>query len=56
LIILNKRLLAEEPVTLQEVGEEFGVSRERVRQLEERLKKTVISYLLKEVPELSAEV
>jgi RNA polymerase sigma-32 factor len=53
LLILDKRLLAEEPVTLQEVGEEFGVSRERVRQLEERLKKTLRSYLLKELPELA---
>jgi RNA polymerase sigma-32 factor len=34
--ILEKRLLAESPVTLQEIGEEYGISRERVRQLEER--------------------
>ncbi|MDR1085748.1 MAG: RNA polymerase factor sigma-32 [Deltaproteobacteria bacterium] len=53
LIILDKRLLAEEPVTLQEVGEEFGISRERVRQLEERLKKTISAYLLKELPDLA---
>ncbi len=51
-IILNKRLLTESPVTLQEVGEEFGISRERVRQLEERLKKTLLVYLRKEMPEL----
>ncbi|MDR1395682.1 MAG: RNA polymerase factor sigma-32 [Deltaproteobacteria bacterium] len=53
LIILDKRLLTEDPVTLQEVGEEFGISRERVRQLEERLKKSLGSYLLKELPELA---
>ncbi|MDR1576630.1 MAG: RNA polymerase factor sigma-32 [Deltaproteobacteria bacterium] len=53
LTLLDKRLMAEEPVTLQEVGEEFGVSRERVRQLEERLKKNLASYLMKELPELS---
>ncbi|MDR2366823.1 MAG: RNA polymerase factor sigma-32 [Deltaproteobacteria bacterium] len=52
LIILNKRLLTENPVTLQELGEEFGVTRERIRQLEERLKKTLKKYLLKEVPDL----
>ncbi|MDR2947182.1 MAG: RNA polymerase factor sigma-32, partial [Candidatus Adiutrix sp.] len=40
-IILETRLLAETPVTLQEIGEEFGISRERVRQLEERLRKTM---------------
>jgi RNA polymerase sigma-32 factor len=51
--IMQKRLLNDEPVTLQEIGEEFGVSRERVRQLEERLKKKISAYLLKEFPELS---
>ncbi|HEY5960370.1 MAG TPA: RNA polymerase factor sigma-32, partial [Polyangiaceae bacterium] len=37
LIIFERRMIAEEPITLQELGEEFGVSRERVRQLEARL-------------------
>jgi RNA polymerase sigma-32 factor len=35
--ILRGRLLADPPLTLAELGEEFGVSRERVRQLEARL-------------------
>lgn len=35
--IFEKRLVAEEPLTLQELGDQFGVSRERVRQLEARL-------------------
>jgi RNA polymerase sigma-32 factor len=52
LVILDRRLLTEDPVTLQELGEEFGISRERVRQLEERLKKVLGKYLLKEVPDL----
>jgi RNA polymerase sigma-32 factor len=43
--ILDQRLLAEEPRTLQELGEEFGVSRERVRQLEARLMKRLQEYL-----------
>ena len=30
-------MLAEEPRTLADMGEEFGVTRERVRQLEVRL-------------------
>jgi hypothetical protein len=30
-------MVAEEPLTLQELGDEFGVSRERVRQLEARI-------------------
>ena len=55
-IILEKRLLAETPVTLQEIGEEFGISRERVRQLEERLKKTLLLFLRKEMPDIEPEL
>jgi RNA polymerase sigma-32 factor len=35
--IVEERILAENPRTLQELGEEFEVSRERIRQLEARL-------------------
>lgn len=35
--ILENRLLADEPMTLQEIGEHYGVTREAVRQLEARL-------------------
>lgn len=52
LLILEKRLMAETPVTLQEIGEEFGISRERVRQLEERLKQTLLIFLRKEMPDV----
>ena len=37
--ILEKRLLNEEPMSLAQIGKEFGVSRERARQLELRVKK-----------------
>lgn len=36
--MLEHRLLAQDPMTLEAVGKEFGVTRERVRQLEKRLK------------------
>lgn len=36
--IFDERLMAEKPATLNELGAKFGVSRERTRQLEERLK------------------
>lgn len=35
--IFDARLLAEEPLTLQEVGDRYGVSRERARQIEARI-------------------
>jgi RNA polymerase sigma-32 factor len=44
-IIFDKRLVADEPLTLQELGDQFGVSRERVRQLEARLTGKLRDYL-----------
>jgi len=44
-VIFEKRLIAEDPLTLQELGKEFGVSRERVRQIEVRLKKKLRKFL-----------
>lgn len=35
--IVEHRMLTDEPLTLQEIGEHFSVSRERVRQLESRV-------------------
>jgi RNA polymerase sigma-32 factor len=45
LIILNQRILADEPKTLAELGEKFEVSRERVRQLEVKLVNRLRSYM-----------
>ena len=43
--IFDKRLVSDEPMTLQQLGDEFGVSRERVRQLEARLTGRLRDYL-----------
>lgn len=40
-IILHERLLNEEPLTLQEIGEKYGITREAVRQMEARLIKKI---------------
>jgi RNA polymerase sigma-32 factor len=46
--IIRQRRLAEEAVTLEELGRELGVSKERVRQLEQRaLNKLRVSMLRK---------
>jgi RNA polymerase sigma-32 factor len=47
--IVDARILAEEPLTLQELGDEFGVTRERVRQLEARLVGRLRDYLKQNV-------
>jgi RNA polymerase sigma-32 factor len=43
--IFRSRLLSEEPPTLQQVGVKFGISRERVRQIESRLKRRFKEFL-----------
>jgi RNA polymerase sigma-32 factor len=43
--IFNSRLLTDEPATLQEIGERFGISRERVRQIETRLKNRLRDFI-----------
>jgi RNA polymerase sigma-32 factor len=43
--IVEERILAQEPRTLQELGDEFGVSRERVRQIEASLIRRLRAYL-----------
>ncbi len=49
--ILDLRLLAEQPLTLQEIGARHHISRERVRQIEDRLIKKLRHYLKKEIPD-----
>ncbi|MBA4392683.1 MAG: RNA polymerase subunit sigma-70 [Desulfobacca sp.] len=54
-VIFDKRLLAEDPLTLQDLGLQFGVSRERIRQLEEKVLKKVKAYLEKELPDIKPD-
>jgi len=51
-VIFEKRLLTEDPMTLQEIGDKFGISRERVRQIESRLKKKLKTYLEEEIADI----
>jgi RNA polymerase sigma-32 factor len=43
--ILRERILAEEPRTLQEIGDDLGLTRERVRQLEKQIVDELRDYL-----------
>jgi RNA polymerase sigma-32 factor len=43
--IFSDRLVSDHPLTLRELGRRYGVSRERARQLESRLKEKIRVYL-----------
>jgi RNA polymerase sigma-32 factor len=52
LMILSDRLLDDEPLTLQDIADQFGISRERVRQIEANLLKKLKVHLEENVPDL----
>ena len=49
--ILEKRILSEVPKTLVEIGKEYGITKERVRQIENRLKNKIREYMKEEIPD-----
>ena len=51
-MILQTRLLSDEPQTLQDIADIFGISRERVRQIEVNLLKKMKKHLEQEVPDI----
>jgi RNA polymerase sigma-32 factor len=51
--LFEHRLAAEEPMTLQAVGDRYGFTRERARQLEARLTDRLREFLRKELPDFA---
>lgn len=49
--VFTDRLMSDEPVTLQTLGDRWGVSRERARQIEKRLVTRLRAYLQSELGE-----
>lgn len=47
--IFRDRIVADDPITLQELGDRWGVSRERARQLEKRMVLRLREFLQKEL-------
>jgi RNA polymerase sigma-32 factor len=52
--ILDERILADEPLTLQALGDRFGTTREAVRQAEARLMGRLKTFLRAELPDLAS--
>jgi len=49
--IYDNRIMAESPLTLQELGDKYHISRERVRQIQERIIKNIKKWLTEEIPD-----
>ncbi|MHB8872083.1 MAG: sigma-70 family RNA polymerase sigma factor [Myxococcaceae bacterium] len=49
--IFEKRLIADEPLTLQDIGSKWGVSRERARQIEAALVVRMREYMRAQIPD-----
>lgn len=49
--ILEKRILSENPLTLQSIGDKYGITKERVRQIENRLKSKIRQYMEEAIPD-----
>lgn len=49
--ILSRRILSEQPLTLEALAEEYGVSKERVRQIEANLLKKLKKFMQDEIPD-----
>jgi RNA polymerase sigma-32 factor len=47
--------MAENPLTLQELGDKYHISRERVRQIQERIIKNIKKWLIEEIPNFEEE-
>ncbi|RLB26098.1 MAG: RNA polymerase subunit sigma-70 [Deltaproteobacteria bacterium] len=48
--IFDNRILAEHPLTLQELGDKYNISRERVRQIQEKILKNAKKWLVANIP------
>ncbi len=53
--IFDNRIIAENPLTLQELGDKYGISRERVRQIQESIIQKLKKWLFKEIPNFEAD-
>ncbi len=52
--IFETRIFSDTPVTLQEIGEKYEISRERVRQIEKSITKKMQDFFRRELPDFEA--
>lgn len=54
--IFEQRIFSDTPVTLQEIGDKYGISRERVRQVEKNIIKKIKEYFKNEIPDFDSYI
>ena len=52
--IFDLRIFSDSPATLQEIGDRYGISRERVRQVEKNIIRRMRAYFKQEIPDFAA--
>ncbi len=52
--IFDQRIFSDTPVTLQEIGDRYSISRERVRQIEKNVIKKMRDFFKNEIPDFDA--
>ena len=53
--IFDNRIMAEKPLTLQELGDKYHISRERVRQIQEKITINIRKWLKEQIPDFEEE-
>ncbi len=54
--IFDLRIFSDSPVTLQKIGDRYGISRERVRQVEKNIIKKIRDFFKKEIPDFASYI
>ncbi|KPA11042.1 RNA polymerase subunit sigma-70 [Candidatus Magnetomorum sp. HK-1] len=53
-LIFDNRVFSDTPITLQEIGNKYGISRERVRQVEKNIIKKMKDFFVKEIKDFNS--
>ncbi len=48
--IFDNRIMADKPLTLQDLGDRYSISRERIRQIQEKITKNITKWLKDNIP------
>ncbi len=53
--IFDNRIMSDNPKTLQELGDKYNISRERIRQIQSRIVNNIKKWLREEIPDFDEE-